>query len=224
MKLRVMPAPKPARPDGVIARNAALDVVHAVVSGLEFGDFSPGERLVESELCLRFGIGRQTAREALQHLSARGVVDLAPNRGATIARLSRAEAAQTLEVTELLFGLASRSAARRIADGAPADAILAAVDELDASLGATGPVAFTAARRHFFAALAATAGNAELSRLLEQVRVHVLRAQFGFVTLRRDHARELAAIGRVVQAGDAEQAETMSREHVRGIREHLIET
>jgi len=213
-----MSAPKAARTRGT----GPLDIVRAVVDGLETGDFSPGARLVESELCLRFGIGRQAAREALQHLSARGIVDHAPNRGATIARLSRAEAAQTLEVTELLFGLASRSAARQIAGGASADPIATTVGELDASIE-TGAAAFTAARRHFFAALAATAGNAELSRLLEQVRVHILRAQFGFVALRREHARELAAIGRVVLAGDAETAETMSRKHVRGIREHLIE-
>lgn len=199
-------------------RTTPLDIVHAVIKGLESGEFLPGGRLIEAELCLRFDIGRQVAREALQHLNARGIVELAPHRGAAIVRMTVEEAAQTLDVTELLFGLASRTAAKRIAAGGDTSALTAALHNIEV---AETPLDFAAARRHFYGALAETAGNGELTRLLDQVRVHVLRAQFGFVNERQSHSRELAAIGRLVLAGKAKRAEESSRAHVRGIKERL---
>jgi DNA-binding GntR family transcriptional regulator len=102
------------------ARTTAADIARIVVEGLEAGEFSPGQRMVEADLCLRFGVGRQIVREALQHLHAIGVVALEPNRGAHIIHVTRDQAVMTLELTELLFGLVSRTAARRIAAGADA--------------------------------------------------------------------------------------------------------
>lgn len=200
---------------------SAAEIARRVIEGLEAGEFAPGQRMVEADLCLRFGVGRQIVREALQHLSAYGVVALEPNRGAHIIHVTRDEAVMTLELTELLFGLVSRSAARRIAAGTNASRLSQAINELVESTQSDDPADYMRARRHLFAALSNIAGNAELNRIMEQVRVHVMRAQFGFAAFKSDHAQELVEIGQTVMAGKSEEAEDMSRAYVRRIREFL---
>lgn len=56
------------------------------------GRYRAGERLVESELVTRFGVSRSTVRAALLSLSARGLVNLAPTLGATVAECSYEDA------------------------------------------------------------------------------------------------------------------------------------
>lgn len=196
-------------------------IVHEIIRSLEAGDLAPGERLVEADLCLRFGAGRQAVREALQHLKAMGVVEIVPNRGAHVVAVSRDRAVMTLEVTELLFGLVARTAARRVAAGASSAAIERVVAELDACTTGGSAESYMSARRHLFAALAEVAGNSELTRILQQVRVHALRGQFGFAGFRAEHAAELAAIGRLVLSGEGASAEAASRAYVERIRQHL---
>ncbi|MBK6706014.1 MAG: GntR family transcriptional regulator [Sphingomonadales bacterium] len=203
------------------AKPTAAEIARSIVEGLEAGEFTPGQRMVEADLCLRFGVGRQIIREALQHLNAYGVVALEPNRGAHIIHVTREEAVMTLELTELLFGLVSRSAARRIAAGGNGSRLSDAIGELLASAQTDDPADYMRARRHLFAALSHIASNPELNRIMEQVRVHVMRAQFGFAAFKSGHAHELAEIGRTVLAGNSEAAEELSRAYVRRIRELL---
>lgn len=206
---------------GPSQRDLAARVVHAVIAGLETGIFSPGQRLVEADLCLRCAVGRQPVRIALQELRALGVADLIPNRGAVIVRLSVADAAKTLEVTEVLLDLAARSAAQNVARGGSPSRLANALAEMRAAADGAGADAFVTARRHFYTAVDACADNPELSRLIGQVRVHVLRAQFGFASLWRRHADELRAVGRAILDGDVELAGRLSRAHVIGVRRHL---
>jgi DNA-binding GntR family transcriptional regulator len=55
------------------------------------GELPPGERLVERELVERYDVARHTLRAALRQLQADGLVTIAPNRGARVARLDPAE-------------------------------------------------------------------------------------------------------------------------------------
>lgn len=202
-------------------RDQATRVVHAVIAGLETGRFAPGQRLIEADLCLRCGAGRQPVRLALQELRSLGVVELVPNRGATIVLLSVEEAAKTLEVTEVLLDLAARSAARNVSSGCDTTRLQRALAEMARAADEGGAVEFALARRHFYTAIDACADNPELSRLIGQVRVHVLRAQYGFVSLWRRHAAELQAVGRAVLAGDDALAGKLGRSHVKGVSAHL---
>ena len=216
MSANVLSPEKPPRP-------SALSMVHAIIEALEVGEFTPGQRLVEAELCARFGVGRQTVRDALQQLQARGVVSITPNRGAAIVRLSPQQGVDTLKVTELLFGLAAESAARRIAEGADGDRLKHAIAELARLKTSAAPHDFVAARRQFYSALSAIAGNDELSHLLAHVRVHVLRAQYGFLRLRGQHTSELIAVGKKILEGDPAGAGKLSREHVHKLQKTLKE-
>ena len=56
-----------------------------------FGDATPGDRLVETDLAARFNVSKTPVREALLTLEAEGLVTLRPHRGAEISRLSLEE-------------------------------------------------------------------------------------------------------------------------------------
>jgi len=56
-------------------------------------DLQPGQRLVERELTDRLQVSRTTIRESLRELTAEGLVQVIPQRGAVVATISREDAA-----------------------------------------------------------------------------------------------------------------------------------
>lgn len=66
------------------------------------GVLPPGTKLNERELCDTLGISRTPLREALKVLAAEGLVDITPNRGTSVSRMSEAE---IREMFELMSGL-----------------------------------------------------------------------------------------------------------------------
>lgn len=56
-------------------------VERAIQLAISAGDFLPGERLVEADLTQRFGISRNTLREAYAALVSQGLLRRIPNRG-----------------------------------------------------------------------------------------------------------------------------------------------
>ncbi|MDC7248093.1 MAG: GntR family transcriptional regulator, partial [Sphaerochaetaceae bacterium] len=60
-------------------------VVKELLSLIMSGDFKLEEKLpTESELCNHLGVGRSTVREALRVLSATGMIELRPGKGAYV--------------------------------------------------------------------------------------------------------------------------------------------
>jgi DNA-binding GntR family transcriptional regulator len=77
------------------------------------GVFPPGDRLVELHLSERYSVGRASVRSALVELTTEGLVERAANRGATVRRISIAEAIQITEARAALESLVARHAARQ---------------------------------------------------------------------------------------------------------------
>lgn len=80
------------------------------------GNIAEGARVPERQLCEMFGISRTPLREALKVLAAEGLIDLLPNRGARVRRLSRRDLEELFEVMGGLESLAGRLACETIAD------------------------------------------------------------------------------------------------------------
>jgi len=78
------------------------------------GELPAGSRVAERVLCERFGVSRTPLREALKVLAAEGLIELLPNRGARIARLTAEDIAQTLKVIGTLEALAGELACERL--------------------------------------------------------------------------------------------------------------
>ncbi|MFZ5558309.1 MAG: GntR family transcriptional regulator [Pseudomonadota bacterium] len=80
------------------------------------GELSPGERLNERVLTERFGISRTPLREAIKVLSSEGLVELLPNRGAAVTRITRADAEDMFQVMAVLEALGGELACQRAGD------------------------------------------------------------------------------------------------------------
>ena len=98
-----------------------LAVVEAVRAAIVRGEYAPDQRLIETDLCERFGTTRFIARAALQELAARGLVEFLPNRGARVRNISVDEAIQITEIRRLLEGHAAYRAAERVTDAQAAE-------------------------------------------------------------------------------------------------------
>ncbi|GAC1594862.1 MAG: hypothetical protein NVS3B28_25840 [Candidatus Velthaea sp.] len=70
-------------------RQQLTDVLRAAIAD---GQFKPGDRLIERDLCERTGVSRTSIREAFRALEAEGLIESIPNRGPVVARITRAPA------------------------------------------------------------------------------------------------------------------------------------
>ena len=80
------------------------------------GQFMPGDKVPERQLCDQFGVSRTPLREALKVLAAEGLVQLAPNRGAMIATLSADELEECLAISTALEALSGELACENVTD------------------------------------------------------------------------------------------------------------
>ncbi len=80
------------------------------------GELAPGTRLPERALCERFGVSRPPLREALKVLASEGLLELSPNRGATVAKITSGDLDELFPVMGALEALAGELACARITD------------------------------------------------------------------------------------------------------------
>ncbi len=80
------------------------------------GVLPPGHHLNERVLCAQLGVSRTPLREAFKVLAAERLIELHPNRGASVAALSARDVAQLFEVMSALEALSGELAARRATD------------------------------------------------------------------------------------------------------------
>jgi DNA-binding GntR family transcriptional regulator len=71
------------------------------------GELKPGERLVEQRICKEFEVGRSPVREAIRLLQMEGHVDVVPNRGVTITKISIEELKNIYDIVSVLEGFAT---------------------------------------------------------------------------------------------------------------------
>jgi len=85
-------------------------------AGILAGEFAPGQRLVEAELCHLFQSSRGSVRAALIDLSHEGLVERVANRGARVRAVGVDEAVAITEVRRAVEGLCAARAARNVTD------------------------------------------------------------------------------------------------------------
>jgi DNA-binding GntR family transcriptional regulator len=104
---RLFEAPLPAR-------NASVAATELIREAIVDGRLEPGRRLKEEELARELGISRTPIREALLILQSEGLVEAAPNRGATVRAHTAEDHDDLSQLRALLEGHAARRAAARI--------------------------------------------------------------------------------------------------------------
>nr|WP_281061280.1 GntR family transcriptional regulator [Sphingobium sp. Sx8-8] len=203
------------------AAGASERVYRGIMQDLEAHRMVPGQRLVETELALRFGVGRNAVREAIQRLAVRGVVDPSRFRSPSIRQLDLAETNEILDVAAAMTGLAARLAAIAYSaarDRAALDAAMAMLAEIGPQ---TEPGEFSRARRHFYRAILAIGGNRELQRLFPAIGMHIIYSQFQSPRLQQVRMADYRAIYDAIVARDGDAAERAARGHVDHVRSLL---
>lgn len=78
------------------------------------GHYASGDRLGEVELAATLGVSRTPVREALRLLTAQGLVEITPNKGARVVAWSLAELEEIFALRAQVEGLAARRATERV--------------------------------------------------------------------------------------------------------------
>ena len=183
------------------------------------GNLKPGQRLVERELCEMMGVSRPSIREALRALEADGLVNTVPHRGPVVSTISLEEARQLYAARAVLEGFAGRECAR-LHDPAVVRRIGEALSRLKAALARPKPdmIAILEAKTDFYAALIGGCRNAFIERMLKPLhdRITLLRITSMSQPKRINKSlREVTAIWRAIQSGDADLAERCCVDHVK---------
>lgn len=137
----------------------------------------PGEKVPEKDLCEAFGVSRTPLREALKVLAAEGFVTLQANRGARVAKVTRAELQETFPVIAALERLAGELACDHL-DAAGLAEVEAQHVAMVAAYQAQDRAAYFEANQAIHQAILAAAGNGVLSEQHRRLDARIRRARF----------------------------------------------
>jgi len=115
---RALSAPPEPQPLKVCRGLRRQTIVQSLMADVFHGRLRPGAHLVTQELANRFGVSHTPIREALIALAGVGVIDLLPNRGAVVRRITLKEVREVCQVRRALECEATRTACGRIDLGA----------------------------------------------------------------------------------------------------------
>jgi DNA-binding GntR family transcriptional regulator len=202
---------------GQLEIRSVVDQVHEeLLQRIVAGELPPGSRLRQEALAEEHGVSRTPLREALARLVSEGLVELEPNRGATVARRDFGDMEQAWRARLVVEPGAARLAAER-RDPAMLERMREIVrrqrdvaDDLTASFELN---------RDFHLALVNAAHNPHLSRFADLLWLSRIGVPI-FARQARDRAQILSwadeheAILAAVAAGRGARAERLTREHI----------
>jgi DNA-binding GntR family transcriptional regulator len=187
------------------------------------GDLAPGRRLVEEELAGTLGVTRQSLRSALLDLTAEGLVERIPNRGARVRVVSTAEAVAITECRMALEALCAAKAAERITDDEAAQ-LRELAENLKRSVAEGSPLKYSELNRELHRRVGVISGQTVAVGLLERLHAQLVRHQFQ-LALRPGRPEvslpEHVAIAHAVAGRRPEDAERAVRAHLASVIEAL---
>jgi DNA-binding GntR family transcriptional regulator len=187
------------------------------------GEFPPGERLIELQLAERYGVGRAAIRSAIVELSAEGLVTHETNRGATVRRVSIAEAIEITEARGALESLLARRAAER-ATQAERDELAGIIADMHAAVAANRHGEYSELNRVLHRRIREISGHATASELVAILRNRGAHHQFRLATMpgrSSDSLLQHAAIVDAIVDGDGDAAAEAMRVHLLSVQEVL---
>src|SRR3954451_3915429 len=214
----VQDAPPPRRATAVAVNRTVLSeqIKDVLMQRIVEGYYEPGQRVVELRIAEEIGVSPATVREALRELEILRLVESEPFRGARVRAVRAGEITESYPVRAVLEELAAKLAAPRLAGGcAPLGA------EIDAMRRAAQDGYLRAFVRHdvgFHRAFVEASANLTLVGVWESLHVD-LRTRFTLIQRLEDLAEVAEShvpIMEALDAGDAERAGRLVREHIEG--------
>jgi DNA-binding GntR family transcriptional regulator len=234
-----MPVPKRAEgvpvPPDVVDRRRTVDatsflspastillsdeVVDRIREAILMGQFAPGDRLREEQLAEALHVSRGPIRNALLQLEREGMVVRRRNRGALVARLSRADLEEVYSLRQAIEPVACAWAARNAveADLSELQTIINGYSRLSSRVSVQEAAE---ADLSFHDVLYRAARHRRLLRLWQDLRPQVYLFLLTRTYVRTKEFREIMVVGHtrlldVVRNRDEEGAREIAAEHVR---------
>lgn len=85
-------------------------IVDFIKDAIIRGELRPGERVLEPELAMRFGVSRTPIREAFRQLESEGFLTIIPRKGAVVSPITDRDVKEFYAIKGLLEGYAARVA------------------------------------------------------------------------------------------------------------------
>jgi DNA-binding GntR family transcriptional regulator len=205
-------------------RTTADERVYAAIhAAVQEHRLEPGVKLKEVELTELFQVSRTSVRTALHRLAHKGLLQLAPNRGATVAKPSAEEGRQILEARWAIEATVVEILARTH-DAATVKSLRAHARAQEKAFKAGDLAEGHRLAIAFHRLLAERCGNRVLAQMLDDllsrmplvILTHGARRLTGPAT-HADHTDIVAAIA----AGDAELARRVLARHLQALRDAL---
>lgn len=92
------------------------EVAHRIRRMIRKGVLKKGDRIIEKDLSEDLGVSRTPLREAMRSLTAEGLIEIRPRRGAYVAEPSIEQIQEMFEVMSFLEGLCARMATEKASD------------------------------------------------------------------------------------------------------------
>jgi DNA-binding GntR family transcriptional regulator len=202
-----------------VAEDSRPAVTDALRAAILAGEYAPKQRLVEVDLCERFGTSRFILRAAMQELAAQGLVEFQRNRGARVRDVSLAEAIEITEVRILLEGLLAARAAQRVTktEGAMLRKV---VKEMRLAVARSELLTYSKLNAELHAAIRDIAAHETASRLLRQLRNQTVRHQFSLSLVPGRPVVSLPqheAIVAAITARNPQEAEQAMHRHLQSV-------
>lgn len=204
---------------------ATVSVADRLREDILKGVFPPGERLIELQLSHRYEVGRAAIRSALVELDAQGLVVRETNRGATVRRISVAEAVEITEARTALESLVARRAAERATD-VDRKKLRGLIDEMVAAVDGGDKRRYSALNRKLHGSLPRIARHQVADDLIANLRHRAVHHQFQLAVMPGRATESLAqhsAIVDAIVAGDGAAAERAMRTHLESVIDALRE-
>jgi DNA-binding GntR family transcriptional regulator len=209
-----------------VARGGTVDrVLQALRSGILGGRYVPGQRLIEADLTRDFNVSRGPLREAFRRLSAEGLLQIVPNRGALVRQFSYREIVEIFQIRSAVEPLAARLAALAIDQGDNRRRFETAIREIWSEAPRRDP-GYHRENHRFHLAIFAVCGNAQLAELSSQLQLPLLLLQLsGAKTpgMYQDSVINHREIATAILNGDGGAAEAAMHRHVERAC-HIVET
>jgi DNA-binding GntR family transcriptional regulator len=205
-------------------------IVQSILADVFQGSLCAGQHLVTQELADRFGVSHTPIREALIALAGVGIIDLLPNRGAVVRRVTPKDVREICQVRRALECEAARRACGRIAP-AELNNLANELQRLTKTPARSAGRFVETARRvdsEFHDLVANSCGNAFLANELNRLKIlfrafrdmsythHKAQNDLGRLV---EEAHEHLAVVEAIAAGDRrEAARTMSRHIKSGVK------
>ncbi|MGR3386929.1 MAG: GntR family transcriptional regulator [Paracoccus sp. (in: a-proteobacteria)] len=180
------------------------------------GELQPGRKVPEKELCELYGVSRTPLREALKVLATDGLVNLEPNRGAWVSRITVEELDELFPVMGALEALAGELACKHITDDEIAQ-VRALHDRMFAHYTARELEAYFKLNQQIHETILAAARNATLTVQYGTLAARVRRGRYmaNMTRERWDQAmKEHEDILDALQARDGGRLAVILRKHM----------